>query len=452
MIAYEGSENYIFVSYAHKDSSRVIPVIEALDKLGFRIWYDSGIEVGSEWPEYIENHLLGSSLVLVFMTPSCVNSPNCRNEINLACQHRKGMLVVYLQPTELIRGMNLQLGAVQAIDAQKHPTLQSLSEALARAQLLQPCKIGWKGDNNYSSSSYHSQGPAYTEHQTQSSDDVMRSGDRFLIKESRKFNPPMIGKVGTMGAKKIDNPWPKGSYSSTIDVMSNMAVYFHINLVRTIEKDQTLETGLLIFDEIDNLVYENISNISFKVGYDRISKSWIVHETSGVPQSPGVYTALLWVGDSRIFEYKFKLFSSSQTSRQYQDEPKVDSFAITNAARERDKLLAKMQYPKMAVIGAASFICLFSFFNLQFLNISNSPVVSVLSVLAALSAMVLDIILFRLTRKYLFKSKILALIACTIGTVFYYPALLAILAVITLINRKEWKQRINELTTFIAAN
>lgn len=447
MIAYEGSENYIFVSYAHKDSSRVIPVIEALDRLGFRIWYDSGIEVGSEWPEYIENHLLGSSLVLIFMTPSCVNSPNCRNEINLACQHRKGMLVVYLQPTELIRGMNLQLGAVQAIDAQKHPTLQSLSEALARAQLLQPCKIGWKGDNNSSSSSYYSQGPAYTEHQTQSSDDVMRSGDRFLIKESRKFNPPMIGKVGTMGAKKTDTPWPKGSYSSTIDVMSNMAVYFHINLVRAIEKDQTLETGLLIFDELDNLVYENISNISFKVGYDRISKNWIVHEASGVPQSPGVYTALLWVGDSRIFEYKFKLFSSFQTSRQYQDEPKVDSFAITNATRERDKLVSKLQYPKMAIFAWSAFICgvLFILFSHSF-GIAT-PFVSVALVI---TGAVLAIKLYRMTRKHLFKAKILSLIACTIGLVFYYPALLSVLGVITLINRREYKDRVNELNTFIS--
>ena len=45
MIAYEGNENYIFVSYAHKDSDRVIPIIEELDAAGFRIWYDSGIEV-----------------------------------------------------------------------------------------------------------------------------------------------------------------------------------------------------------------------------------------------------------------------------------------------------------------------------------------------------------------------------------------------------------------------
>ena len=148
MIAYEGNENYIFVSYAHKDSDRVIPIIEELDAAGFRIWYDSGIEVGSEWPEYIEDHLLNCERVIVFMTPSCVASPNCRNEINLARAKRKEMLVVYLEPTELIKGMNLQLNSVQAINAQLHPTTQTLVAALARANILQCCKTGWNSKND----------------------------------------------------------------------------------------------------------------------------------------------------------------------------------------------------------------------------------------------------------------------------------------------------------------
>ena len=148
MIAYEGNENYIFVSYAHKDSDRVIPIIEALDEMGFRIWYDSGIEAGSEWPANIERHLLNSSRVLVFMTPSCVSSQNCRNEINLACQHRKGMLIVYLEETDLIEGMSLQLNSVQAINAQLHSTLQGLTEALSRAQLLQCCRVDWDGTDD----------------------------------------------------------------------------------------------------------------------------------------------------------------------------------------------------------------------------------------------------------------------------------------------------------------
>ena len=35
---YEGDENYIFVSYAHKNSDEIISVMEVMDRAGFRIW------------------------------------------------------------------------------------------------------------------------------------------------------------------------------------------------------------------------------------------------------------------------------------------------------------------------------------------------------------------------------------------------------------------------------
>ena len=45
---YEGKEPYIFISYAHKDSDRVFPILEELDRRGYRVWYDDGIAPGSE--------------------------------------------------------------------------------------------------------------------------------------------------------------------------------------------------------------------------------------------------------------------------------------------------------------------------------------------------------------------------------------------------------------------
>ena len=45
---YEGDRPYIFISYAHANSPAVIEVVQELVERGFRIWYDEGIEVGSE--------------------------------------------------------------------------------------------------------------------------------------------------------------------------------------------------------------------------------------------------------------------------------------------------------------------------------------------------------------------------------------------------------------------
>ena len=50
---YEGTQPYIFVSYAHKNDAAVLEIIGTLQSRGFRVWYDEGIEAGSEWPESI---------------------------------------------------------------------------------------------------------------------------------------------------------------------------------------------------------------------------------------------------------------------------------------------------------------------------------------------------------------------------------------------------------------
>ena len=82
--AYEGGEPYIFVSYAHKDSKRVLPVIRQLYERKYRVWYDEGINPGSEWPANIARHLMAASAVFVFVSRSFLDSENCRNEVKYA--------------------------------------------------------------------------------------------------------------------------------------------------------------------------------------------------------------------------------------------------------------------------------------------------------------------------------------------------------------------------------
>lgn len=142
MNAYEGNEKYIFVSYSHKDSKVVLPIIEDLSMRGFRIWYDSGIEAGSEWPEYIEQHLIGAAVFLAFISPSAVASINCRNEINLARADAKETLVVFLEPTELVAGMRLQLSSVQAISLFNFQNYDSFINTLSTTKILSPCNTG----------------------------------------------------------------------------------------------------------------------------------------------------------------------------------------------------------------------------------------------------------------------------------------------------------------------
>lgn len=80
--AYEGSEPYIFVSYAHKDSDKVLPVIRQLYEGKYRVWYDEGINPGTEWPRNIAIHLERAAAVFVFVSRHFLDSKNCRNEVS----------------------------------------------------------------------------------------------------------------------------------------------------------------------------------------------------------------------------------------------------------------------------------------------------------------------------------------------------------------------------------
>lgn len=113
--AYKGNEPYIFISYAHKDSDKVFPVIKKFNDAGFNIWYDEGIDPGNEWPLEIERALKNSGMFLVFITPNSVKSRNVRNEINYALSNNLPFLAIYLEDTELIEGLGLQMGSTQAI-------------------------------------------------------------------------------------------------------------------------------------------------------------------------------------------------------------------------------------------------------------------------------------------------------------------------------------------------
>ena len=138
--AYEGKEPYIFVSYAHKDSAVVFRLVEQLNERGYRIWYDEGIEPGSEWPEYIANHLLGAEMVLSVLTPSAVNSVNCRREINFALSKNKPVLTIYMEDIELPVGLELQLSSQQSVLYYTYDSEERFLDKVETCQYLRPCK------------------------------------------------------------------------------------------------------------------------------------------------------------------------------------------------------------------------------------------------------------------------------------------------------------------------
>ena len=51
--AYQGTEPYAFISYAHADAEKVYAEIKRFNDAGYHVWYDEGIEPVEEFPKEI---------------------------------------------------------------------------------------------------------------------------------------------------------------------------------------------------------------------------------------------------------------------------------------------------------------------------------------------------------------------------------------------------------------
>ena len=137
---YEGKDPYVFVSYSHRDMDRVMPILQRLNAEGFRIWYDEGIDPGTEWPESIARHLNGSRVVLAFISQNAISSHNCRREINYALSKNLGFLWVMLEPCEMSPGLEMQLSSYQALMSYTYSSAERFYDRLLSLDILQSCK------------------------------------------------------------------------------------------------------------------------------------------------------------------------------------------------------------------------------------------------------------------------------------------------------------------------
>ncbi len=113
--AYQGSEPYVFVCYAHENADKVYPVLQRLHDAGVRIWYDEGVSPGARWSDELARELSGAALVLFFCTPQSAKSKHCQDEVNFAHDEQRPLLVIQDGVVDLPPGMRLQLGAQQSI-------------------------------------------------------------------------------------------------------------------------------------------------------------------------------------------------------------------------------------------------------------------------------------------------------------------------------------------------
>lgn len=129
--AYRGEDDYLFVSYAHKDDSDVCPAIEALAAKGYRVWYDEGIEAGDDWAHKIGTSLERSKLVLFFASPNSVKSDNCRRELVYAKEHIIPVLTATMGKFKMPEEFQRLLFVEQMVDLAGFKTYGGFADGIA---------------------------------------------------------------------------------------------------------------------------------------------------------------------------------------------------------------------------------------------------------------------------------------------------------------------------------
>ena len=73
-------------------------VLENLERNDVRFWFDDGIEVGSEWPEYIAERLASADMMIAFVSNAYALSNNCRKEMHYAVSKGIKIVNIFLEP------------------------------------------------------------------------------------------------------------------------------------------------------------------------------------------------------------------------------------------------------------------------------------------------------------------------------------------------------------------
>ena len=145
--AYAGGDPYIFVSYSHKDFSRVYPLIDQLNKKGYRIWYDEGILVSTEFHNMIAQKIQQCSLFIVFISNDAMDSRYVQDEIHFAVNNNRDLVAVYLEKMMIPEGLRMRIERYQAILKYEMDEEQFM-EQLEKTPVINKCLSAKPGVGN----------------------------------------------------------------------------------------------------------------------------------------------------------------------------------------------------------------------------------------------------------------------------------------------------------------
>lgn len=78
------SKTRVFPSFSHRDREKVLPFLDAMERAGFQVFFDTEISIGEPWKEIIQRELSAAARdgwVVAFLSQFSIQRPNINYEI-----------------------------------------------------------------------------------------------------------------------------------------------------------------------------------------------------------------------------------------------------------------------------------------------------------------------------------------------------------------------------------
>lgn len=130
-LPYTGNQEYVFVSYSHRDEQKVLPYLSALQREGHRIWYDEGIHKGANWLVFVGERMQGCTNLLLFSSENAAKSERVTDEVNgaMMCGNIHP-ITVRLDDAKFPFGYEMFLSKYQNIFANDKNAIKQITDAL----------------------------------------------------------------------------------------------------------------------------------------------------------------------------------------------------------------------------------------------------------------------------------------------------------------------------------
>lgn len=144
---YEGKRPYVFISYSHRNTERVLPIIKSLHDGKLRLWYDEGIPAGNDWSSNIDARMRACGAVLFFRSKTALASANCFSEIKAAVAGGHPLLIVPLDDAPIDAKWTALLSKGATLDLKNKTNDEAILSAVRRWRVLDRSFYCKRGEN-----------------------------------------------------------------------------------------------------------------------------------------------------------------------------------------------------------------------------------------------------------------------------------------------------------------